>query len=39
MFPAKCMNPPCMNMEEKMVTQVGTGVSMLRVIALAANAV
>jgi hypothetical protein len=39
MFPAKCMNPPCMNMEENMVTQVGTGVSMLRVIAPVVNVV
>ena len=30
-FPAKCMNPPCMNMDEKMVTHVASGVSMLRV--------
>ena len=30
-FPAKCMNPPCMNMDERMVTHVGSGVSMLRV--------
>ena len=27
MFPARCMKPPCMNMEVKTVPQVGIGVA------------
>ena len=30
-IPGEVQNPPCMNMDEEMVTHVGSGVSMLRV--------